>query len=297
VTANAAYPNIAGLIQGVSNTSLFIIAVDTSHPCGSPISFQLIINSTQGSGSFTFSLPTGTPGGVGPSTRFAYAGAPTQLPIGQAGPLSIPLTLPTATGTIADVNFSFDGTTCNAADAATTNGVTQTWNGDMTYTLISPAGTRVTLMAGRGGSGNHLCNTVFDDSATVAIAATNLYTGSWRPESPLTAFNGQLQTGTWNLELRDALASADAATVRAFSIYTSQLLAPTCQPPNASCDPIDFNNNGIFPEDQDVTDFFSVLAGSACATCNDIDFNNNGVFPEDQDVVDFFNVLAGGTCP
>jgi hypothetical protein len=301
VTATAAYPNIAGLIQGVSNTSLFIIAVDTSHPCGSPISFQLIINSTQGSGSFTFSLPTGTPGGVGPSTRFAYAGAPTQLPIGQAGPLSIPLTLPTATGTIADVNFSFDGTTCNAADAATTNGVTQTWNGDMTYTLISPAGTRVTLMAGRGGSGNHLCNTVFDDSATVAItsvtAATNLFTGSWRPESPLTAFNGQLQTGTWNLELRDALASADAATVRAFSIYTSQLLAPTCQPPNASCDPIDFNNNGIFPEDQDVTDFFSVLAGSACATCNDIDFNNNGVFPEDQDVVDFFNVLAGGTCP
>ena len=30
--------------------------------------------------------------------------------------------------------------------------------------------------------------------------------------------------------------------------------------------------------------------------CSDIDFNNNGVFPEDQDVVDFFNVLAGGSC-
>jgi hypothetical protein len=28
----------------------------------------------------------------------------------------------------------------------------------------------------------------------------------------------------------------------------------------------------------------------------DIDFNNNGVFPEDQDVLDFFNVLAGGSC-
>ncbi|HLP83294.1 MAG TPA: M1 family aminopeptidase [Phycisphaerales bacterium] len=32
------------------------------------------------------------------------------------------------------------------------------------------------------------------------------------------------------------------------------------------------------------------------APCTDIDFNNNGVFPEDQDVIDFFNVLAGGTC-
>jgi hypothetical protein len=30
--------------------------------------------------------------------------------------------------------------------------------------------------------------------------------------------------------------------------------------------------------------------------CNAIDFNNNGAFPEDQDVIDFFNVLAGGSC-
>ena len=50
-------------------------------------------------------------------------------------------------------------------------------------------------------------------------------------------------------------------------------------------------------------DFFDVLAGGNPETCDavlgcqDIDFNNNGVFPEDQDVVDFFNVLAGGSCP
>jgi hypothetical protein len=66
--------------------------------------------------------------------------------------------------------------------------------------------------------------------------------------------------------------------------------------PAAGCDSIDFNNNGVFPEDQDIVDFFNVLAGGTCATCNDIDFNNNQVFPEDVDVVDFFNVLAGGTC-
>ncbi len=30
--------------------------------------------------------------------------------------------------------------------------------------------------------------------------------------------------------------------------------------------------------------------------CDDIDFNNNGVFPEEQDVIDFFTVLAGGNC-
>jgi hypothetical protein len=72
------------------------------------------------------------------------------------------------------------------------------------------------------------------------------------------------------------------------------LIPDECQ--TLGCDDIDFNNNGVFPEDQDITDFFAVLAGASCPTCNDIDFNNNGVFPEDQDVVDFFNVLAGGTC-
>jgi hypothetical protein len=62
------------------------------------------------------------------------------------------------------------------------------------------------------------------------------------------------------------------------------------------CDSVDFNRNGVFPEDADVIAFFSVLAGEACASCSDIDFNNNGVFPEEQDVLDLLTVLAGGAC-
>ncbi|HLP86015.1 MAG TPA: hypothetical protein VK157_16810, partial [Phycisphaerales bacterium] len=64
----------------------------------------------------------------------------------------------------------------------------------------------------------------------------------------------------------------------------------------APCSDIDFNNNTVFPEDQDVMDFFRVLTGDECAACDGIDFNNNGVFPEDQDVIDFLNVLAGAAC-
>jgi hypothetical protein len=64
------------------------------------------------------------------------------------------------------------------------------------------------------------------------------------------------------------------------------------------CDSVDFNGNGIFPEDQDIIDFFNVLAGAPCptGTCNDVDFNNNDIFPEDQDIIDFLNVLAGAEC-
>jgi hypothetical protein len=61
---------------------------------------------------------------------------------------------------------------------------------------------------------------------------------------------------------------------------------------------IDFNNDGVFPSEQDTTDFLAVLAGGDCSTgnCDSIDFNANGVFPEDQDVTDFYAVLAGGPC-
>ena len=82
----------------------------------------------------------------------------------------------------------------------------------------------------------------------------------------------------------------------AFSFFDMAYDNVTIGTPAPACDSIDFNQNEVFPEDQDVIDFFAVLAGGECALCNDIDFNNNGVFPEDQDVIDFFAVLAGGVC-
>jgi hypothetical protein len=81
-----------------------------------------------------------------------------------------------------------------------------------------------------------------------------------------------------------------------FSFFDMAYDNVTIGTPGPACDSIDFNQNEVFPEDQDVIDFFTVLAGGECPACNDIDFNNNGVFPEDQDVIDFFAVLAGGTC-
>jgi hypothetical protein len=67
----------------------------------------------------------------------------------------------------------------------------------------------------------------------------------------------------------------------------------------AQCDSIDFNNDGLFPDDNDLVQFLSVLAGGACdndPNCNDIDFNNDGLFPDDGDLVTFLRVLAGGPC-
>lgn len=64
------------------------------------------------------------------------------------------------------------------------------------------------------------------------------------------------------------------------------------------CDDIDFNNDGLFPDDTDLLDLLAVLAGGACSTgsCGSIDFNNDGLFPDDEDLVAFLRVLAGGSC-
>jgi hypothetical protein len=65
------------------------------------------------------------------------------------------------------------------------------------------------------------------------------------------------------------------------------------------CDPIDFNNDSLFPTDEDVIDFLTVLAGGQCSNapnCFDIDFNNDGLFPSDEDLIAFLRVFAGGDC-
>lgn len=62
------------------------------------------------------------------------------------------------------------------------------------------------------------------------------------------------------------------------------------------CSDIDFNNDGVFPSDDDIIDFLQVIAGADCPACDTIDFNNDCVFPSDDDIVAFFNVLAGGSC-
>lgn len=71
--------------------------------------------------------------------------------------------------------------------------------------------------------------------------------------------------------------------------------------PQPGCNDIDFNNDGLFPDDADLVEFLNVLAGGSCSTdptpgCDVIDFNNDGLFPDDADLVSFLQVLAGQPC-
>ncbi|MCA9415848.1 MAG: proprotein convertase P-domain-containing protein, partial [Candidatus Omnitrophica bacterium] len=116
---------------------------------------------------------------------------------GTAGMVSIP-DLGTANLQIA-IGLAF-----YIADVDVTVGITHTFDRDLILTLISPAGTRVTLASRRGGSGDNFTSTRFDDEVGADLAGGAApFTGTFRPESPLSAFDGESAQGTWTLEVSD----------------------------------------------------------------------------------------------
>jgi serine protease len=79
-----------------------------------------------------------------------------------------------------------------------------TWVNDLRLTLISPTGIRVMLKQSSTPPGQDMTNTVFDDEAATAIsAAAAPFTGSFRPEVPLSGLDGLNAKGTWKLEISD----------------------------------------------------------------------------------------------
>jgi hypothetical protein len=80
----------------------------------------------------------------------------------------------------------------------------------------------------------------------------------------------------------------------------SDTLAPVIGPyeqyvQDYSCD-IDFNNDGIFPDNQDISDFVLQFAGAECASCDGLDFNGDGIFPDNADFEAYLTVMAGAPC-
>ncbi len=101
---------------------------------------------------------------------------------------------------------------------------------------------------------------------------------------------------TYTFVLRPA--GAGVATIRIANTAVDSANLVLGPPPPPPCDTIDFNRDGLFPDDRDLVDFLTVLAGGQCSepACNDLDFNNDGLFPDDTDLLTFLRVLAGGTC-
>ena len=119
-------------------------------------------------------------------------------------------------------------------DVNVTANITHTYDGDLVLSLITPTNASITLSNRRGSAGNNFTNTTFDDEATTPIASgTPPFSGSFRPDSPLTAADGLTASGAWRLKVVDQ-ASADTGTITAWSVaftFPSQTCPPGASPP------------------------------------------------------------------
>jgi len=96
--------------------------------------------------------------------------------------------------------------------------VTHTFDGDIELSLIGPDGTEVILSNRNGGSGNNYNGTIFDDEAATAIGQGSApFSGSFRPDEPLSVFDGMVATGEWRLRVEDH-AGIDTGTIDSWSI-------------------------------------------------------------------------------
>jgi len=95
--------------------------------------------------------------------------------------------------------------------------VIHTWDNDLTF-YLRKGNVGVRIINQVGGSGDNFIRTVLNDSASVPIASgTAPFTGSFRPSSPLTPFNGANAGGYWKLHITDTV-SGDSGFLRAWCV-------------------------------------------------------------------------------
>ncbi len=128
----------------------------------------------------------------------------------------------------------------------------------------------------------------------------------WNCPEPYQAPNGNsgnaLRWGTtynFRFDCNVAPVGAGGATLGLYKPGTPTTLQALSIPsPAPLCDSVDFNNDSLFPDTQDIDDFLSVFSGGACSTgnCNDVDFNNDTLFPDTTDIDALLSVFSGGAC-
>jgi M6 family metalloprotease-like protein/uncharacterized repeat protein (TIGR01451 family) len=206
---NSAYPNMPGATLA-TNLTAFKISTAPTFNCGAAIDFQLVIKSATATATNSFVIQTGTPGSP---VRFDSVGA---VPIPDNGETN-------STIVVSNLNFAITKVVVGVY-------ISHSYDSDLTLQLISPDGTRCTLSRFRGANGDNYglsCSpdsrrTLFDDAAPVTIAnGVAPFLGLYRPEQPLSIFNGKSGTnlnGGWRLRVIDS-ARPDTGFIQCWSLY------------------------------------------------------------------------------
>ncbi|WP_260191035.1 S8 family serine peptidase [Actinophytocola gossypii] len=209
--------------KGATATRTFQVTVPESHQVGEPVQLDTRVTFA-GAYSPTrtsFALEVGEPSDV--TVDFAYTGAPVAIPDASTVGTSVEIPV-SGVGRASKLTFSVDGATCSTDSGATTVGIDHTYVSDMVGVLTSPSGASAQVFAGNGGSGNNLCQVVFDDSAEQPFASVSAaqapFTGTWRSVDPLAGLRTEPADGTWTFTAYD-LALFDTGTLRSVSLHVN----------------------------------------------------------------------------
>src|SRR5439155_10919346 len=114
--------------------------------------------------------------------------------------------------------------------------ISHTFDNDLYIHLTGPDGTDVMLVYRRGLSGDNFTKTILDDTATKFIGDGSApFTGSFRPEEPLSAFAGKNARGTWQLWVEDQQ-KGDSGKINSWSLILdagASVTAAALSDPNA----------------------------------------------------------------
>jgi subtilisin-like proprotein convertase family protein len=193
----------ADILPGATQTNLarFQVLVLPSQPCGGDLTLAIHLAYTGGAASFPLpALSTSQPAFT---KTYTYSGPAVNIPDGNANGVLIPLQVNDATA-IQSMTVTLD--------------ITHPYVGDLALSLAAPGGQSVMLANRRGGSADNYANVTFADQAAQSITtAAPPFTGSYKPESPLAAFNQTSAYGTWNLKAADFI-PIDVGTLNSYSL-------------------------------------------------------------------------------
>jgi len=96
--------------------------------------------------------------------------------------------------------------------------ISHTFDNDLVVSLTSPWGATIQLFGFLPTSGDDLTGTVLFDLASISISeGSPPFTGTFRPEQPLSTFAGMSPGGTWTLTIEDTY-GMDTGTLNSWSL-------------------------------------------------------------------------------
>jgi subtilisin-like proprotein convertase family protein len=212
--APVSFPDIPAS-ESRTNGAPFSLASSASFVCGSGVVLELSIRSgNAGIVTRTVHLDSPAPA-TGPAQEFASQEVPRAVP----------------DGGVTDSSVSVSGITVPVARVQVSLHLQHAYVSDLILSLIGPDGTEVELSNRNGNGGQNYgtscsARTVFEDtSSNELVFGTAPFVGTFRPQSPLSRFQGKSGSqvnGTWMLRVRD-VAEPDTGTIQCWSLILSPI--------------------------------------------------------------------------